>query len=154
MPTKFEELVRHYADKNKSAAESPVDWEERKTWWQQRVSQLFDQIYGWLKPLIDSDTITFSKQHVPLTEEALGTYEVESCTIGLQKQKLTFKPLGSVIIGGFGRIDVDGPNGNVMLILSTPDKDIPREQLRDKSNMVHFPSKETHKPTPLYRRSF
>jgi hypothetical protein len=141
---KFEELVRHYADKNKSTTESSVDWQERKTWWQQRVSQLFDEIDGWLKPLIESNTVTFSKKNVSLTEEALGNYEIESCTIGLQQQKLTFKPLGSVIIGGFGRIDVDGPNGSVMLILCTPEKDVPRDQVRDKATwFISHPKKRT-----------
>jgi hypothetical protein len=153
MPTNFEDLVRQYADKKKSAAES-VDWEERKEWWKGRVSLLFDEILNWLKNLVESGTIEFTRGNVSLTEEALGPYEVESCTIILQQEKLTFKPVGSVIIGGFGRIDVDGPNGHVMLILCTPDNNVPPNERRNKAEWFISHPKQRTNLRPFTKEAF
>lgn len=146
MQTNFEDAVRKYAEEQKkSAAENPVDLDERKTWWQQQVSQLFDEIHDWLKQLIKSETVGFSKENVSLTEETLGRYEIESCVISLQQQKLTFKPVGSVIVGGFGRVDVDGPNGSVMLILCAPDNNGPPEQRRNNAQwFISHPKQRTN----------
>jgi len=153
MPTKFEDSVRQYADQKKSVAES-VDWKERKEWWQNRVSLLFDEIYDWLKNLIESGTIEFARANVPLKEEALGAYEVESCTVCLQQQKLTFKPVGSIIIGGFGRIDVDGPNGHVMLILCNPDNNTPPNQLRNNATWFISHPKQRTNLRPFTKEAF
>jgi hypothetical protein len=154
MPTKFEELVRQYADQKKSAAENSVDWEERKKWWQERVSHLFSKIDSWLRPLIDNNIVKFSKENISLTEETLGQYEVESCTISLQQQNLRLKPKASVIIGGFGRIDVDGPNGSAMLILCTPDDNIPRDQLRNRADWFISHPKQRRNLRPLTKEAF
>jgi hypothetical protein len=50
----------------------------------------------------------------------------------------------SVIIGGFGRIDVGGPNGSAMLVLCPPDDNIPREQHRDRAEwFISHPLRRT-----------
>jgi hypothetical protein len=154
MPTTFEELVRQYADQKQSAAENPVDWDEQKKWWQERVSLLFSEISGWLNPLISSNIVTFSKANISLTEELLGQYEIESCTIRLKQQTLRFIPKASMIIGGFGRIDVDGPNGSAMLVLYTQDDTIPRDKRRDRAEW--FISHPQHRTTlrPLTKAAF
>ena len=46
MPTReFEDLVRRFAEREERAErENVVDWQELKTWWTRKVTQLFDQI--------------------------------------------------------------------------------------------------------------
>lgn len=75
----------------------------------------------------------FTRPMVSRAEETLGTYDVPSGLIQLGQEKLRLLPVASVIVGGFGRVDIDGPNGSVMFILSAPDQNVPRDQLRSSS---------------------
>lgn len=56
-----------------------------------------------------------------INEGMLGPCVVEQAVITLGNENLEIIPLGTVIFGSFGRIDVKGPNGEVMPILdATP----------------------------------
>jgi hypothetical protein len=48
----------------------------------------------------------------------LGPYTAQQATITLDDEVLEMIPLGTVILGSFGRIDVKGPRGQLMLILN------------------------------------
>jgi hypothetical protein len=54
---------------------------------------------------------------VPINEDLLGQYTIHAAIIRLGKESLEMVPVGSVILGSFGRLDVKGPNGQLMLIL-------------------------------------
>ena len=162
--SKFQEVVqRHVNEQKKRESENVVDWDERKRWWQLRVSKLLDQVDEWLAPLISSNTIIFTRPTIACTEETLGTYSIESGLIQLGRDSLKLKPVASVILGGFGRVDVDGPNGRAMFILSSKDSDIPRDQLHDRTKrdqlrdstewFISHPSERT-KLRPLTQDSF
>jgi len=133
--SEFEDLVRKYAERQKQIADgNTVDWENRRRWWQARASQLFDQIGEWLAPLIQAGSVSFERPKVPLHEDDLGAYEIESGIIRLGPDKIVLKPVGSVIVGGFGRIDVEGPNTRAMLLLTFVDPTIPPTERRAKAS--------------------
>jgi hypothetical protein len=116
--TDFEKRVKQFAN-----TENAVDWAAERNWWIQQVHELFNQIEGWLRPLIDSGPVTFSRTKIQLDEEDLGRYSIDSLELWLSGRKLTFKPVGTMLIGAFGRIDISGPNGKAVLLLrSTDDK--------------------------------
>ena len=124
---KFEQMVRKHAIERANSSKS-IDWDGTRTRWVSRVSDLLNKIEAWLKPLIDSQTIEFTRKIVTLKEQALGEYEVESCVIQLGDEKLTLNPIGAIILSAYGRIDMDGPNGSVMLLLADPEMDLPMDQ--------------------------
>jgi len=126
----FEKTVQRYAAEQQKR-ENAVNWAERKTWWQGKVTELLTQIEGWLDPLIKSKSVNFIRSTISINEESLGSYEVESGVIQLGRAMLRVKPVGSVIIGGFGRVDVEGPREAVMLILCTPEIAVPDEHRRE-----------------------
>lgn len=155
LPLKFEDLVKRYADETpQRIASEAVGWEERKVWWQGKVVALLDEIEVWLAPLIQSGAIVFNRLPVKLNEETLGSYEIESAKIQLGGQTLQFRPVGSVIVGAFGRIDVVGPVGEVMLVLCPPDETATGDQRRASS--VWFISHPQRRSAlmPLNRGSF
>lgn len=120
MTNDFESSVKRYIEEIKAQdSKNTVDWDERRTWWQNKVIDLFHQFQTWLQPLIDSGTLQLDISSMKLTEEMLGTYDVQIASIVLGAENLKFTPVGSIIIGGFGRIDVEGPNGLAMLILTS-----------------------------------
>lgn len=132
MPTReFEDLVRRFAEREERAErENVVDWQELKTWWTRKVTQLFDQIEAWLRPLIDSGVIKSARSLMQLTEQDIGQYDVESLRLQLASQKLTLRPEGTMLVGAYGRIEVSGPTGKIVLLLRDADKDVPLKEKR------------------------
>lgn len=150
-PSTFEERVRQHVQALTLKDEDAVDWNERKDWWQRRVSALLESVERWITPLVKSNTVSFSRESVSINEEMLGLYTAETGTIKLGKEKLHFQPVGSVILGGFGRVDVDGPNGTVMLILLSL---APNEHQRDLSEWYIVHPKSRREFIPLTQDSF
>ena len=135
--SKFEELVKkHAAEQRDSASEIAARQERQQLWWQERIAELLDRIERWLAPLIAAKAIEFSRTSVRLVEEPLGTYEAQSGVIRLGVDKLTIEPVGSVVIGAFGRVDLVSRKGTVMLLLSTLDPLIPEEQRQANAEWV------------------
>ncbi|MDB6106256.1 MAG: hypothetical protein JWO52_6255 [Gammaproteobacteria bacterium] len=127
----FEKLVQRFAERQQRIdAEDAVDWEEMKNCWVQTVHGLFNQIDGWLHSLIQSGSVKSIRKTTKLIEESLGAYDIESLEIQLAARKLTFEPVGTMLIGAFGRIEVSGPTGKAVLLLLNPDNKVPPKERR------------------------
>lgn len=127
----FEELVQRFAERQQKAdAENVVDWNEMKTWWLKAVHDLFNEVDTWLHSLIQSGSVKSVRMTMKLMEQDLGSYDIESLELHLASRSLIFKPVGTMLIGAFGRIEVSGPNGKaVLLLLNTNDK-VPAKERR------------------------
>jgi hypothetical protein len=120
MDKDFINLVKRHAEQKRKEA-LPEVTEGRRKWWVKEVQTLFDRVEGWLEPVITEELVKFERKDLPIDEDMLGPYTVQQATITLDNEVLEMIPLGTVIFGSFGRIDVKGPNGEVMLILeATP----------------------------------
>lgn len=119
MPAKkFEDIVREYAEQQqKEEADAPALRKARLTWWQERVGKLLDDIDQWLSPLVKSGSVKIERPKVNLEEENIGRYDIVSGVIKLGPKTLTVNPLGTMIVGAYGRVDATGPNGKAMLLL-------------------------------------
>ena len=142
----FEKLVQQFAERQqKTDAESVVNWQEMKIWWVKTVRDLFTQIDGWLHSLISSGSVKSVRTTIQLMEQDLGRYDIESLQLELASQRMTFKPVGTMLIGAFGRIEVSGPNGKAVLLLLNTDNKVPPNERR--SHVAWF---VTH-PAPSFR---
>lgn len=92
----------------KKASQS-VDWSKRRTKWLGELVQLFEFIQkALLSAGLPSDQI-HATTHT-LREETLGQYDAPGLVVKLPAGgSVTFTPVGSVIVGGYGRVDVTGP---------------------------------------------
>ena len=86
-----------------------IDWSKRREKWLKELTELFKFVQ---KTLLDAkfpqDYITATTH--TLREETLGQYEAPGLVVTLPAGgSVTFIPVGSVIIGGYGRVDVTGP---------------------------------------------
>lgn len=107
-----------------------MNWQELRAWWTLKVTQLFDQIEEWLRPLIDLGAIKSTRGSMQLTEQDIGQYDIELLQLQLASRKLTFKPEGTMLVGAYGRIEVSGPTGKVVLLLRDTDKNVPLKEKR------------------------
>ena len=138
----FEKLVRKFAEQQqKEAAQAAVDWHERKTWWIKRVRQLFDQIGVWLQPLIESGVVQFKRSMMPAHEENIGPYDIEWLELRVVEKKLTFLPVGTLLLRASGRIDASGPTGDISLVLIEADTtELPQERRAQATWFIRHPS--------------
>lgn len=109
-------------------SEPPVDWERRKNRWIDFVNELYSQVQDMLlkSGLKESD---FRRVPKTITEEKLGTYSVDALEASVGTRVVRFDPVGTLIIGGYGRVDVVGPTGEkVKFIADDADEREPEDQ--------------------------
>lgn len=130
----FDEQIRqHIKAQTAIQSEQAIDWNNRLVWWRLKVEELLSHMKQWLSPLIADGTIRMHQDRIQISEEMLGSYELPHLIFTFGSVALRIKPVGSVIIGAFGRIDVEGPQGKAMLILVTDDDDAPPAQRREQA---------------------
>ena len=113
--THLQALVSRHQAKAAQAAAQCVDWNQSKAKWLSALAQLVGQVQSALVTAgVPADTIVTTQHRI--TEEALGTYHAPGLEVRIGTATVRFVPVASVIIGGHGRVDVIGPNGEVKLI--------------------------------------
>ncbi len=113
--THLEALISSHQNRAAKAGAQQVNWQARRVKWLDALEKLFDRIqreliFAGVDPNHIQDT------HHTITEESLGTYDAPGLLVQIGTGRVTFTPVGSVIIGGYGRVDVYGPRGEVKLI--------------------------------------
>lgn len=113
--THLQALVSRHQAKAAQVAAQSVDWNQRKAKWLSALAQLVGQVGAALAAAgVPADAIAVTQHRI--TEEALGTYDAPGLEVRIGTATVRFVPVASVIIGGHGRVDVIGPNGEVKLI--------------------------------------
>lgn len=93
-----------------------VDWETRKTWWLGKINHLYNDVKEWLAPLVP-EALYIEEDTIEVYEERLGSYEAPKLKINLYTEVVKLIPIGTIIIGGLGRVDLIGDEASVMIIL-------------------------------------
>lgn len=118
------ELKKFIESQNEKAkAASSVDWGKRKEKWLDSLKEVFAQISEWLQQagLSQESIVSGSRE---LNEETLGRYDAPTLSVNLPGETtIDFIPVGSVIIGGYGRVDVTARRGLQKLYLIAVDLD-------------------------------
>ncbi len=91
-----------------------TDWDERKAWWNKQLVALFDTVEGWLNGL---DMISIHRNVVKIEEDGPGKYESPSIDIDIGGELVSFVPVGMSVIGSYGRVDLQGTQGSIPLVL-------------------------------------
>ncbi|MCJ2055218.1 hypothetical protein MKL09_01480 [Methylobacterium sp. J-048] len=92
------------------------------TRWQGAVSGLYDAIAAWLKPFVDDGGIILERRLKPMHEAATGAYEIERLDIEVGTETVRLDPMGTVVIGARGRIDMSrlGSGDPLFQVLAGP----------------------------------
>ena len=113
------------ADKLKQIAasqpDSSLDGDARQKAWVKHVNGLYRHLKTWLSDSAKSGHISFNVQKVTLSEDNLGSYEMDALELDLVgAHQIIFQPVEMNILGAVGRIDVYHRGYNphkVMLLL-------------------------------------
>ena len=100
-----------------------IDWETKKNLWLSKVNELYGHIGLWLGDLTQSGKVSLSTDEKrSVVEEHIGPYTVPVMKIGIGDETIRLDPVGTLIIGASGRVDIKGRAGNAMLVLSQVNK--------------------------------
>jgi len=99
--------------------EDPTDIVDR---WKGAVSRLYDDIAAWLKPYVDDGGLVLERVTKAVHEEATGAYEIDVLDIEVGTETVRLEPMGAVVIGALGRIDMSllGSGDPLFLVLAGP----------------------------------
>ena len=99
----FEELLKKHERK---PVENEIDWEKQKQEWLDFIKEFFDSVKSWLEPFKNDGKLSYEFKKTQITEEYIGTYEVDVMIVDFAGQKLSLEPLGTLLIDTKGRIDM------------------------------------------------
>jgi len=114
----FENVLLKY---EKVKKESDIDWAKKKQEWLHFVQQFYDEIEQWLKPYVDQNQLKYDYHEISVTEEYIETYTVKAMNIYFAGQQVKVEPIGTLVFGTKGRIDMEGARGIIQFLLVAQD---------------------------------
>ena len=109
----FEEFLK----KKKKENGKKIDWDNRKKLWLKSLEILFNDIDKWLSPHIKKGEVEILKSTITIREEHIGEYETQKIQINIGNGFIYVKPVGTIVLGAYGRVDLYGTKGDRILIL-------------------------------------
>jgi hypothetical protein len=122
-----------------------IDWDALKNEWIDSLRALYKQVEKFLSEYIESGDIRAEYDNVILEEDNMGRYDAPRMHLWIGPTHIDLSPIGTLLIGTRGRVDMHGPRGLVRLILA--DRHSDRIHVHVQA-AVHDPAK----PMPLSRR--
>lgn len=114
----FENFVKKRLNEAKNNQLSKdIDWNKERDDWLQSLNDLYSKIRRYLKKYLEADQIQVEREKIVISEEFLGSYEVDKLTIRIGDEKIVAKPIGRNLIGASGRVDLIGVRGRLRLVL-------------------------------------
>lgn len=114
----FDEFVKR--EKSSAVAQSQIDWDKERSEWVDYLDSLYKKVESFLKKWTTPDNdgpIRTEYKDTEVYEENLGTYPVKKMLIHIGRRVITLTPVGTLLIGSKGRVDVEGPSGKAALVL-------------------------------------
>ncbi|MGA3259493.1 MAG: hypothetical protein ABSE35_11480 [Bryobacteraceae bacterium] len=100
-----------------TAEEERVDWAKERDEWLGHLKELYEQTESFLANYIGTGQIKVNYRDIQLDEENIGSYSARQMILKIGRQEITMTPVGTLLIGAKGRVDVVGPAGRARLVL-------------------------------------
>jgi hypothetical protein len=99
------------------AEEDRVDWAKERDDWLRHLDDLYDQIKSFLAEYTQTNASKLDYRDIELNEENIGSYVARQMILKIGRQEITMTPVGTLLIGAKGRVEVVGPAGRTRLVL-------------------------------------
>jgi len=97
--------------------ETGFDPERQLEEWLSYLDALYKRITEFLESYIKDGSAQIEYRPVQLNEEFSGPYDVREMRLKVGRSTIVFTPIGTMLIGSKGRVDVQGPIGSARLTL-------------------------------------
>src|SRR3984893_15014471 len=94
-----------------ASAVDQIDWAGERDEWLRYLDELYAQIESFLEAYLSDGPVRCEYRQINLNEENIGSYTANQMVLHIGQQAVTFTPIGTMLIGTKGRVDVLGPAG-------------------------------------------
>ncbi|WP_233236469.1 hypothetical protein [Bordetella sp. LUAb4] len=112
---------------SRAKTQASFDWGRRRDKWLREL----DEVFGWIQGQLSAAGLSqqaVTRSCVDLNEDRLGHYQAPALSVQLPTRVfIDFRPKASVIIGGYGRIDVESRHALKRVLLIAVDADDERD---------------------------
>jgi hypothetical protein len=113
--SEFDAFVkRQQAEEQKGPAFDP---KQQLNEWLNHLDALYKQITVYLQAYVESKAARIEYNDIQLNEEFVGPYAARELFLHIGRSTVIFTPIGTMLIGMKGRVDVRGPSGRATLYL-------------------------------------
>jgi hypothetical protein len=117
--TDFDEFVRRQQLSAHEQEESiPFDPVKQLEEWRNYLDALYTDVQRYLDDYVKNGSISVNFEDKELFEEFSGRYVVQSMSVRIGLQEIKLDPIGTMLIGSKGRVDVIGRAGTARLTLA------------------------------------
>lgn len=113
----FEELLKSHNGPDDQGNER-IDWDKQRDEWLGYIAQFYDTLEQWFKPYKDNNSLDYQYKVIELTEDNIGSYQTQQMLVQFAQQNLKITPVGTLLIGTKGRIDMEGARGRIQFVLA------------------------------------
>jgi hypothetical protein len=113
-----------------ASVENAFDPAKERDEWLGYLEQLYSRIADYLKEYTEDNAVAFRWSEIELNEENIGSYTAKRLTIVIGANEIVLTPIGTLLIGSKGRVDVKGSAGTSRLVLID-------KKIVNPSQMVH-----------------
>lgn len=113
--SEFDDFVRRQKARSQDASEFDVG--RRLDEWREYLAILYRDIEKYMAAYLAKGEATIEYRDVELNEEFSGPYAVPQMSLSIGPSVILFRPIGTMLIGSKGRVDVQGPLGSARLVL-------------------------------------
>jgi hypothetical protein len=112
----FDEFVKRQQG-GASVADAEVNWEKERDEWLAHLDRLYSKVESLLGKYVSSGQIRYEYRPIDLNEENIGSYAAKQMVLRIGRQEVDLVPIGTLLIGSKGRVDVNGPAGRAQILL-------------------------------------
>ncbi len=113
----FSEFVRRKRARVQSESGEAIDWAKRTAEWLRELDELYVSMERHLRPYTQAHEIQIERTPIQLSEDHLGTYNADKLTFKIGRDKIVAKPIGTLLIGARGRVDLSGARKTLKIVL-------------------------------------
>jgi hypothetical protein len=131
-----QDFAKFVASQQNVDDDAPIDWTKIREKWLANLDWLHHRVIEFLQKFVTAGSISYSFADVTLTEENLGTYSAKRMEIRIGRQHVRLEPIGTLLIGGKGRVDVIGSAGTAQLLLINEDAKTPHDLIKVTATII------------------
>lgn len=109
------------------------------------VDDLYKIALDPIQELINEGLIQESREEILINEELLGEYKIDALVLTINNKKIKFEPVGTMLIGSKGRVDVTGPFGKERFLLIRKGVKSPSDLVKVTFHVSGAPKQEEEK---------
>lgn len=140
----FDEFVSRQQETDPGTA--LIDWEKERDEWLAHLDRLYSRIESFLSKHVSLGQIRYEYRPIELNEENIGSYSARQMVLRIGRQEVDLVPIGTLLVGSKGRVDVSGPTGRAQILLVDG-------KVSDPRSLIHVTVSAGKLPPPPRKRA-